>query len=216
MMINTEFSFHHLATHWKLLATGFILLLSSGYLSGVANVYLAVGASAEAVADHYGGSRLSTQEQSQMDRQGFVEQEFSLDDTPAPMDHSTHGTAPKEQDRHASHGQGKSGEKKDALPPQVLAQVSHVHLLGFSLLLFIVGTLACLTRMRNGLKSFIVILLTLAFFFDIASLNLVRFVSPVFSWLTVTSGIVVGLCFAWICIRVLLELWILRPTVKSR
>ncbi|KAF0193103.1 MAG: hypothetical protein FD165_206 [Gammaproteobacteria bacterium] len=216
--MNIDFSYARLTISWKILISGFLIVLGSGYLAGAANAILAVGITPAAIADHYGDKRLSKADAAAIGQQGFVEEEFSLDDAPDTasdemahdmdhdMDHEmtsgdnaamTHDMAGMD---HATHGD-------DTLPAQVLAQVSHVHWLGFSLLLLATGTLACLTRLAEFSKALLVSLLFLAFFSDIASLNLVRFVSPDFSWLTVVAGTTVGLCLAVISLRVLWELW---------
>lgn len=209
-MMHVDFSFARLSVSWKILITGFLIILGSGYLAGAANALLAVGITPAAVADHYGDKRLSAQEAATISEQGFVEEEFSFDESPAPvdssmdaaMDHSAHAMTGDDMAGmdHATHGD-------DTLSPQVLAQVSHVHWLGFSLLLLTTGALACLTRLSEPAKALLVGALFLAFFSDIASLNLVRFVSPAFSWLTVLAGTAVGVCLAIIALRVLWELW---------
>lgn len=209
--MSIEFSYARLSMSWKILVTGFLIMLGAGYLAGAANALLAVGITPAAVADHYGDKRITTQEAAAIREQGFVEEEFSLDDAAEPadhdmthdMDHGDHAMpAPAAMAGmdHAQHGD-------DTLPAQVLAQVSHVHWLGFSLLLLATGALACLTRLSEAAKAALVGLLFLAFFSDIASLNLVRFVSPSFAWLTVMAGTTVGVCLAVISLRVLWELW---------
>ncbi|VAW89893.1 hypothetical protein MNBD_GAMMA17-827 [hydrothermal vent metagenome] len=106
------------------------------------------------------------------------------------------------------HGAGASGD--DTLPPQILAQVSHVHLLSFSLLLLAMGSLICLTQLTESIKAIVVSLLFFSLWGDIISLNLVRFVSGSFSYLTVVMGTTIGLCFAFISFRVLWELWLMK------
>ena len=107
------------------------------------------------------------------------------------------------------HGAGMSGD--DTLPPQILAQVSHVHLLSFSLLLLAMGGLMCLTQMAESIKALVVSLLFLGLWGDIISLNLVRFVSGGFAYMTFVMGTIIGLCFAFISFRVLWELWLMKP-----
>jgi hypothetical protein len=208
--MNIDFSYARLTLSGKILITGFLIILGSGYLAGAANAILAVGISPAAIADHYGDKRVSKADAAAIKQQGFVEEEFSFDDEPGmsgeamdhDMDHADHAAMTQDMAGmdHAMHGD-------DTLPAQVLAQVSHVHWLGFSLLLLATGTLACLTRLSEGARASLVGLLFLAFFGDIASLNLVRFVSADFAWLTVIAGTAVGLCLAVISLRVLWELW---------
>ena len=206
-MIKT-FSFARLSVSWKVLVTGFVIILGSGYLAAVLNAALSVGMDPQAIADHYADKSLSSSEAAAIAEQGFVEEEFSFDDEADEMEGmSMEGMDHSQMDMPAmDHGAGMSGD--DTLPPQILAQVSHVHLLTFSLLLLTMGGLACLTQLAETTKAVIVSLLFLGLWGDIISLNLVRFVSGSFSYMTVIMGTTIGLCFAFISFRVLWELWL--------
>ena len=206
-MIN-HFNFSQLPASWKVLVTGFIVILGSGYLAAVFNAALSVGMNPQAIADHYGDKSLSVSEAAAIAEQGFSEEVFSLDDDDE-MDMSMAGMDHSQMDMSGmEHGGGASGD--DTLPPQILAQVSHVHLLVFSLLLLTMGGLTCLTQLSEAVKVAVVSLLFLSLWGDILSLNLVRFVSGSFSYLTVAMGTTVGLCFAFISFRVLWELWLMK------
>ncbi len=212
---------------WKILVTGFVVILGSGYLAAVLNAALSVGIDPQAIADHYADKRLSAEEAAVIAEQGFVEEEFSFDDLDMDegemamdhgdaMDHAAMDGMDHEGMDHgatADMGHGASGD--DTLPPQILAQVSHVHLLSFSLLLLAAGGLACLTQLKERVKATLVGLLFLSLWGDIISLNLVRFVSADFAYLTFAMGSLVGLCFAFICLRVLWELWLMKPSHQS-
>jgi len=206
----STFSFARLPLSWKLLVSGFIVILGSGYIAAVLNVALSVGMGAQAVADHYADKTLSGVEAEVIAEQGFVEEEFSFDDEGEMAGMSMDGMAEMDHGEMAGmdHGEAVSGD--DTLPAQILAQVSHVHLLSFSLLLLAMGGLACLTQLAESLKAVVVSLLFLGLWGDIISLNLVRFVSANFSYLTVVMGTVIGLCFAFISVRVLWELWLAK------
>lgn len=129
-----DISLGKLSSSWKVLITGVVLTLCLGYLAAVANAALSVGISVDAIADHYGDKTVSSFDQAALDQHGFVEEEFSLDDMGmSDMDHSS-----MIHDMH--QGQGLS-QGDDTLPSQILAQVSHVHLLFFSLLLMVLGDL---------------------------------------------------------------------------
>ncbi len=208
-----------LALHWKVLISGFVIILGAGYLAAALNAALAVGISAEAIADHYGDKSLSQEEQAMMEQQGFVEEEFSLDDEEevsnggASMGHLAMGTdmAAHDMGEMAMEGHETGGAVDDSLPPQILVQLAHIHLLGFSLLLLGMGGLFCLTRVSPGMKTLLVGTLALSFLGDIAGLNLTRFVSPDFAWLTMIGGTLIGICLAIMILRVLWELWLMRP-----
>ena len=204
-----DFHFKQLSLSWKVLVTGFLFVLGSGYLAGASNALLSVGVSPQAVAEHYGGPRLAPEEAQTLEEQGFVEEEFSLDegDTDAPGHDMAMGEG-------MDHGDGETAD--DTLPPQVLSQVSHVHLLGFSWILLSVGALACLTRWRESTKVAVVATLTLSLAGDIAGLNLTRFASPAFAWLTVVSASLVGVLLLVVTLRVLWELWLAKDPGGSR
>ena len=204
--MNIDINFARLSLSWKLLVTGFVIILCSGYLAAVLNAALSVGMDPQAIADHYADKSVSSTEAAAIAEQGFVEEEFSFDDeedSMAGMDHSQMDMSGMD------HGAGMSGD--DTLPPQILAQVSHVHLLSFSLLLLAMGGLMCLTQMTESIKALVVSLLFLGLWGDIISLNLVRFVSGGFAYMTFVMGTIIGLCFAFISFRVLWELWLMKP-----
>lgn len=217
--MNTDtFYFNRLALHWKLMVTGFLIILGSGYVAAVFNASLSVGMTPQAISDHYSDKSLNAVEIAMMEKQGFTEEEFSLDDEPeesttnqnmnmSGMDHDM-SKMPMGQ-----HSMGQQGD--DTLPPQILAQVSHVHLLVFSILFFLLAGLLCLSQLQNITKTIGVSLLFLGLWGDIISLNLVRFVSGNYAWLTVAMGTLVGLSFAFIIFRVFWELWLSKSTATN-
>ncbi len=210
---HNTFSLARLSLSWKALMTGFIIILGSGYLAAVFNVALSVGMSPQAVADHYADKTLSSSEAVTIAEQGFVEEEFSFDDEEADM--SMAGMDHSKMDMSGmDHSAGAVGD--DTLPPQILAQVSHVHLLSFALLLLAMGGLLCLTQLTEAIKTVVVSLLFFGLWGDIISLNLVRFVSGDFAYLTVLAGSAIGLCFAFISFRVLWELWLMKSDATTR
>jgi len=211
--MNTTINFARLSLSWKVLITGFVIILGSGYMAAVFNAALSVGMNPQAIADHYADKRLSNTEAAAIAEQGFVEEAFSFADeddiSMEEMDHSKMDMSGMDHGTEMDHSAGMSGD--DTLPPQILAQVSHVHLLSFSLLLLAMGGLLCLTQLAESIKTIVVALLFLSLWGDIISLNLVRFVSSSFAYLTVAMGTTVGLCFAFITFRVLWELWLMKP-----
>ncbi len=214
--ISKKIDFSTLAMHWKLLVTGFVVVLGVGYLTAALNAALSVGISADAIADHYGDKSLNQEERVMMEQQGFVEEEFSLDDmdeedmSGMAMDHDMAGMD-HDMDGMEMGGMHESMSADDSLPPQLLVQLAHIHLLGFSLILISIGTLTCLTRMSGGAKSLLVTVLFLSFLGDMAGLNLTRFVSDSFSWMTMVSGTLIGVVLALMSLRILWELWGPRP-----
>src|SRR3972149_2889612 len=181
---------------WKILITVFIITLSAGYLNGALNAALSVGLTPASISDHYGGQMLSESEKTILEEKGFVEEEINLDEQEdTDNDHKHNDVMPEHE----------GGVKPVSL--QQMAQMAHVHLLGFSLLLLSMGTLACFTTLAEWLKVLLVGMLGLAFLFDIGGLYLVRFVSAEFALLPMITGIIIGVCIAFISLRVLYELW---------
>ena len=199
-MVTSQIRLTQLSPSWKILITVFIITLSAGYLNGALNAALSVGLTPASISDHYGGQMLSESEKTILEEKGFVEEEINLDEQEdTDNDHKHNDVIPEHE----------GGVKPVSL--QQMAQVAHVHLLGFSLLLLSMGTLACFTTLAEWLKVLLVGMLGLAFLFDIAGLYLVRFVSANFAWLPMITGITIGVCIAFISLRVLYELWIATP-----
>lgn len=188
---------------FKILITGFVAILGAGYLTAALNAALSVGLTPADIAGHYRDQTLSHTEMAQVAEQGFVEEEFSFDD-PEPAagghDHAAHGS-----DMAAAGGEGKGGESISA---QEMAELAHIHLLGFSMILITAGALACLTGLSEGLKSVLVGGLFLCLSLDIGGLYLVRFVSERFATLNWVSGAGIGVILLIVSLRVLWEVWL--------
>ncbi len=211
LMMASPVDLNTLSTPWKVLISGFLVILGAGYLSAATNAALAVGLSPAAIADHYGNKRVSSEERAAIAEQGFVEEEFSLDDDEPSMDemdHSEHDMADMDHSQHDMDAM----QGDDTLPPQVMAQLSHVHLLGFSFILLGVGALTCLTRLSDKTKVILVGTLFVGLLGDIASLNLTRFLAADFAYLTMFTGTLIGVCLAAMSLRILWELWGPAPT----
>ena len=185
------FSYAGLSLSWKVLVTALLVILVTGYLMGALNASLSVGLTPGAVGEHYRDQSLTPEEAEVIESQGFVEESFSLDEEEA--EGSPAGEAGMDHER--------------SITPQELAQLAHVHLLGFSWILLATGGLLCLTRLREGIKAFLVGSLGLALLGDILGLFLTRFVQESFAWVTVICGIWIGICLGITVLRVFWELW---------
>jgi len=206
-----------LSPAWRLLVTGFLLVLGAGYLMGALNAALAVGLTPAGVADHYRDQTLTHAEAAVVAKQGFVEEEFSFD-TPAaaPAGDADVGEHDHMEGMAGMEGMGGAAEPGagghgKSITRQQLAQLSHIHLLGFSFILFTVGALACLTTMAEAVKVVLVVVLAVCLGADIGGLWLVRFVSEGYAWVTAASGALVGVCVLVTSLRVLWEVWLCRP-----
>src|SRR4030066_1511631 len=120
-MVTRQIRLSQLPPSWKILITVFIITLSAGYLNGALNAALSVGLTPASISDHYGGQMLSESEKTIIEEKGFVEEEINLnEEETADNDH-------KHNDVMSEH---EGGVKPVSL--QQMAQVAHVHLLGFS------------------------------------------------------------------------------------
>ncbi|MCC7203414.1 MAG: hypothetical protein IT393_12235 [Nitrospirae bacterium] len=184
-----------LSLSWKVLITGFIIIVSAGYLNGALNAALSTGITPSMVAEHYGGQVLSASETKELKEKGFVENEVNLDG---------------DDEGNQKHHDETAGQTTSVKPIslQQMAQLAHIHLLGFSFILISVGALACFTALAEWIKALVVGILGFAFLFDIGGLYMVRFVSANLAWLPVITGVTIGVCLAFISLRVLYEMWL--------
>lgn len=190
---------------WRLLITGFLIVLGAGYLSGAGNAVLSVGISPAGIADHYRDQSVSHEEMAAMEESGFVEEEFSFD-APEPAESPV--------DEHAGHDMAANAAMSgggESISPQQMAQLAHVHLLGFAMILLSVGALTCLTGLSEGFKTVLVGALFLCLLADIGGLALVRFVHDGFALLTFIAGAGIGVCLLITTLRVLWEVWLAAP-----
>lgn len=195
----STFSFAALSISWKVLVTGLVLILGVGYLMGVLNAALSVGLTPGLVGEHYRDQRLSPEEAAVLESSGFVEAPFSLE----------------EEEDDGAEATGEEMDHEQSITFQELAQLAHVHLLGFSWILLATGGLLCLTRLPETLKALVVGVLGVALLGDILGLFLVRFVHESFAWLTVAGGVTIGVCLGITALRVIWELWLTRPPVPT-
>src|SRR4030066_645202 len=140
-MVTRQIRLSQLPPSWKILITVFIIILSAGYLNGALNAALSVGLTPASVSDHYGGEMLSESEKTILEEKGFVEEEIKLEGGEDDVkDHKHDGIMPGHED------------SVKAISLQQMAQMAHVPLLGFLLLLLSVGILACFVALAEWLK----------------------------------------------------------------
>ncbi|MFQ5508126.1 MAG: hypothetical protein ACE5FN_02180 [Leptospirillia bacterium] len=193
-----------LALSWRVLITGFVVILGTGYLVAALNAAMSVGITPADIAGHYADQTLSAAEQEVMAEQGFVEEEFSFDEPAETDSHAGHDMAGMDAGNMA-HGDMSGGG--ESITPEQMAELAHIHLLGFSMILASAGVLACLTGLSEVKKTVLVGGLFLCLSGDIGGLYLVRFVSEKFAVLNWLAGAGIGACLLLIFLRVLWEVW---------
>jgi hypothetical protein len=99
----------------------------------------------------------------------------------------------------------------DAGPSIVqLARVSHVHLFGISIIFLLTGTIFALSETPPWLRVSLVVIPYLAILADIGSWWLTKF-DPVFGFVVVIGGALMGLALAGQILISLWEMWIPMP-----
>jgi len=92
-----------------------------------------------------------------------------------------------------------------------LVRVSHIHLFGLTFIFFIMGFMFSHAYMRPvWLKCSIVALPFVSIVLDIASWYFTKLYHP-FAWVVLISGAVMGMCFAFMWVVTMYQMWFSRP-----
>lgn len=195
----------------KVAVTLFLILLGYGYILAALNAKLAVGITAESIADHYADHSLTKQEAHDIEQKGFSEEEVVIDNHPVHEHVHGHGheheQAQEHKPEHAHEGNG-------TITPQQIVQLGHIHILGFSLLFISLGAILVFSGIGELWKIIILLTLFLCLAFDIGGLLLVRFVSPDLAVITFISGIGTGISIAVISLTAFYDMWIRSKQIQ--
>jgi hypothetical protein len=99
-----------------------------------------------------------------------------------------------------------------------LVRVSHIHLFGLTFIFFIVGTIFSHAYMRPvWFKCAVVALPFVSIAVDVSSWYFTKLYHP-FAWVVMAAGAVMGLCFAFMWVVSMYQLWFSRtpPAVTQR
>jgi len=108
-------------------------------------------------------------------------------------------------------GLKKVAEKDTGTPLLTLVRVSHIHLFGLTFIFFLVGLIFSHAYLRPvWLKCAIVMLPFLSIAIDIFSWYITKYYHP-FAWVVMGSGAVTGLCFGFMWVMSVWQMWIGRP-----
>lgn len=179
---------------WKLLFSAVLLTLATGYLFALTNLALAVGLSPAKVVEHYWGNA-TTQQQLKAEKEAAAappaaekkEEEMSFDDLEK--------SAPT--------------EPIVAVPsfPSLVAE-GHFHLFGYTFLFFLCGFMISFAELKPGIKNSLILAPFVASVADIWSILLTRFMGPMFAWMLMLAGTVMGMSFGAVFCIVLYQLWL--------
>ena len=105
----------------------------------------------------------------------------------------------------------KTTEKDTGTPLFTLVRVSHIHLFGMTFIFFLVGTIFSHAYLRPvWLKLVVVGLPFLSIAVDIFSWYITKYYHP-FAWVVMASGGVTGMCFGFMWVVSVWQMWFGRP-----
>jgi len=227
----------------KLLYTCFLLLVGLGYLMATAYLYVShemndgkPGLSISDVADSYYGNRSGTRLESALrgPMAGYIEEGdrdlmFAWLKDGAGEDHFEHEIKPILQktclnchvassgmnlpDFSTYEGIHKVAEVDTGMSMASLLKVSHIHLFGISLLLFMLGGIFIQSEVNIWFKRFLVVSPMLAVFVDVASWFLTKYDSH-YAIVVIVAGGILGLSMALQILISLVQIWTLKRTTK--
>lgn len=230
--------FYDCTTSEKLLYTSFLLLIGIGYLMALAYLYIVSvdkdgkpGISVEDIAASYYGNRSGTQLEGAIrgpmagyiaeeerhhvvawlkdgaPQQGYQQQIKAIIDKNCITCHNPAATALP--DLTAYQGLQKFAQMDTGMSIMSLLRLSHIHLFGITLFLFVLGYIFIMSDIPAWLKHFLILSPMAAVFVDILSWFLTKW-DPVYAYTIVIAGAVLGLSIGAQIIISLYQIWFLR------
>lgn len=228
----------------KLLYTSFLLLVGLGYLMATTYLYVThemhdgkPGLSIEDVADSYYGNRSGTRLEAAIrgPMSGYIQEqdrnimvkwlksgapEVDYDKQIKPVLEKTclacHSKASglNLPDFTTYEGLHKFAEVDTGMSMASLLKLSHIHLFGISLLLFMLGLIFIQSEVNVWFKRFLVVSPMLAVFVDVLSWFLTKW-DPVYAYTVVMAGAVLGFSMAMQILISLYQIWFLKRPVAG-
>lgn len=223
----------------KLLYTSFLLLMGMGYLMALAFLYVShanndgkPGLSMQDIASSYYGNRSGTRLEAAIrgPMAGFIEEEdrhvvvawlkegaeretFDRDIKPilqkTCLGCHTSEVNPGIPNFTTYEGLHEVAKVDTGMSLASLLRLSHIHLFGISMLLFILGWIFIQSELNVWFKRFLVVSPMLAVFVDILSWFLTKW-DPLYAWIVVIAGGVLGLSMALQIVISLYQIWFLK------
>lgn len=224
----------------KLLYTCFLLLVGLGYLMATAYLYVThemndgkPGLSISDVADSYYGNRSGTRleaairgpmagyiENSDRDlmvawlKDGAGEDHFEKEIKPilqkTCLNCHVASSGMNLPDFSTYEGIHKVAEVDTGMSIASLLKISHIHLFGISMLLFMLGSIFIQSEVNVWFKRFLVVSPMLAVFVDVASWFLTKWDSN-YAIVVIVSGGILGMSMALQILISLFQIWTLKP-----
>ena len=169
----------------RLFLTAFLLVLTAGYAIGMLFVDHTTSGTPDGLAAEFRGNE---------DDQAHVQSEGRARD--------------ESQVRSESRSESRSQpELKFEKSPREIYTFLHNHIFSLSLLFFCVGTIFYFSSTPQRLKTFLLVEPFVAIVTTFGGIWLTWFVSPVFSWLVIISGLSMLACYVIILFLIIRELW---------
>jgi hypothetical protein len=226
----------------KLLYTSFLLLVGLGYLMAISYLYVThemndgkPGLSVEDVANSYYGNRSGTRleaairgpmagfiEEADRDvmvawlKDGAEEEHYAKDILPVLqktcLNCHVQSSGMNLPDFSTYAGIHKVAAVDVGMSMNSLLKLSHIHLFGISLLLFIIGSIFIQTEINVWFKRFLVVSPMLAVFVDVLSWFLTKYDSH-YAVIVVVAGGILGMSMALQVLISLYQIWTLKRPV---
>lgn len=228
----------------KLLYTSFLLLIGLGYLMATAYLYVThemhdgkPGLSIEDVADSYYGNRSGTRLEAAIrgPMAGYIQEQDRnimvkwLKSGAPEADYDKQVKSILEKSCLACHskasglnltdfttheGLHKFAEVDTGMSMTSLLKLSHIHLFGISMLLFMLGFIFIQSEVNVWFKRFLIVSPMLAVFVDVLSWFLAK-LDPVYAYTVVIAGAVLGFSMAIQILISLYQIWFLKRPVAG-
>ncbi len=237
--------FYNRTVSEKFLYTSFLLLAGLGYLMASAYLYVThemndgkPGLSVEDVADSYYGNRSGTRLEaairgpmsgfiSDEDRElmvawlkdGGEEDHYQKEILPilqkTCLNCHTKSVNPNIPDYNSYQGLHEVSKVDTGMSMASLLKLSHIHLFGISILLFVLGFIFIQSEVNVYFKRFLVVSPMLAVFVDVASWFLTKWDSH-YAMVVIVAGAVLGFSMAAQILISLYQIWFLRaPAIPA-
>jgi hypothetical protein len=228
----------------KLLYTSFLLLIGLGYLMAITYLYVThemndgkPGLSLQDVASSYYGNRSGTRLEAAIrgpmagyiaedDRHvmvawlkdGAEKEHFEPDIKPilqrTCLSCHTREVSPNLPDFNSYEGLHEVAKVDTGMSLASLLKLSHIHLLGISMLLFILGWIFIQSEVNVWFKRFLVVSPMLAVFVDVLSWFLTKW-DPLYAGIVIIAGGILGLSMALQIVISLYQIWFLKKPETS-
>lgn len=223
----------------KLLYTSFLLLIGLGYLMAISYLYVThenndgkPGLSLQDVASSYYGNRSGTRLEAAIrgPMAGFIQEEdrhvvvawlkdgaeqehFDKDIKPVLQKTClachTKTANPNIPDLNTYAGLHELAKVDTGMSLASLLKLSHIHLFGISMLLFVLGWIFIQSEINVWFKRFLVVSPMLAVFVDVLSWFLTKW-DPLYAWIVVIAGGILGASMALQIVISLYQIWFLK------